>query len=767
MDQDTPIPTALDPVCGMTVKITDTSRKHDHQGTTYHFCGEKCRTRFKADPYFYLSGNAKIRGKLAVKGVTYTCPMDPEVVQDSPGTCPKCGMALEPMTPSTAPSPELADFTRRMAVSAALSLPLVGLSMGPMLGLDLPMAWHPYLNYAQAALASPVVLWAALPFFQRARDSLRNRSPNMWTLIGLGVAAAYLYSLLATFTPWVFPPAYQGAMGVETYFEASAVIITLVFLGQVLELRARARTGDAIRALMDLAPATAFRVQPDGTFEVPLENIIAGDLLRVRAGDKVPVDGVVVEGQSSVDESLLTGEAVPVEKVKGAALTGGTLNGSGTLVMRAERVGAATVLAQIIDMVATARRSRAPIQALADRVAAWFVPTVVAVALVAFAGWMVFGPTPGFVYAMAAAVSVLIIACPCALGLATPISITTAAGRGASVGVLIKDAAALEALAKVDTLVIDKTGTLTLGRPVVSDVVDLGAGSVARVLTLAAALEQGASHPLAKAILGAAADQGLTLPDLSQFESVAGQGVTGQLGPTRLGMGNAALLARLGVAISPEAQAQAQALRAFGKTVMFLTQDSALSGMIAAADPIKPNAAQAVKKLHAQGLTLVMATGDAQATAQVVAQSLGLTQVAAGLSPQGKADLITQLRAKGHVVAMAGDGVNDAPALALADVGIAMGPGSDVAVESAGITLLSGDVTGIARAVTLSRATMRNIRQNLFFAFGYNAICIPLAAGVLYPVFGLVLSPMIAAAAMSLSSVSVITNALRLRGLKL
>lgn len=767
MDQDTQIPTALDPVCGMTVKITDTSRKHDHQGTIYHFCGEKCRTRFKVDPYFYLSGNAKIRGKLAVKGVTYTCPMDPEVVQDSPGTCPKCGMALEPMTPSTAPSPELADFTRRMAVSAALSMPLIGLSMGPMLGLDLPMAWHPFLNYAQAALASPVVLWAALPFFQRARDSLVNRSPNMWTLIGLGVAAAYLYSLLATFAPWVFPPAYQGAMGVETYFEASSVIITLVFLGQVLELRARARTGDAIRALMDLAPATAFRIQPDGTFEVPLENIIAGDLLRVRAGDKVPVDGVVVEGQSSVDESLLTGEAVPVEKVKGAALTGGTLNGSGTLVMRAERVGAATVLAQIIDMVATARRSRAPIQALVDRVAAWFVPTVVAVALVAFAGWMVFGPTPGFVYAMAAAVSVLIIACPCALGLATPISITTAAGRGAAVGVLIKDAAALEALAKVDTLVIDKTGTLTLGRPVVSDVVDLGAGSVARVLTLAAALEQGASHPLAKAILGAATDQGLTLPDLSQFENVAGQGVTGHLGATRLGLGNAALLARLGVPINPEAQAQAQALRALGKTVMFLTQDGALSGMIAAADPIKPNAAQAVKKLHAQGMTLIMATGDAQATAQFVAQSLGLTQVAAGLPPQGKADLIAQLRAKGHVVAMAGDGVNDAPALALADVGIAMGPGSDVAVESAGITLLSGDVTGIARAVTLSRATMRNIRQNLFFAFGYNAICIPVAAGVLYPVFGLVLSPMIAAAAMSLSSVSVITNALRLRALKL
>ncbi len=767
MDQTADIPTGKDPVCGMSVKITDTSRKHDHQGTTYHFCGEKCRTRFKADPYFYLSGNAKIRGKLAVKGVSYTCPMDPEVVQDTPGTCPKCGMALEPMTPSTAPSPELADFTRRMGISAALSVPLVVLAMGPMLGLGLPMAWPPYLNYAQAALASPVVLWAAWPFFQRARDSLANRSPNMWTLIGLGVAAAYLYSLLATFAPWVFPQAYQGAMGVETYFEATGVIITLVFLGQVLELRARARTGDAIRALMDLSPATAFRVQPDGTFEVPLENIIAGDLLRLRAGDKVPVDGVVVEGTSSVDESLLTGEPLPVEKTQGDALTGGTLNGSGTLVMRATRVGAATVLAQIIEMVSAARRSRAPIQALADRVAAWFVPTVVGVALVAFAGWMVFGPSPGFVYAMAAAVSVLIIACPCALGLATPISITTAAGRGASVGVLVKDAAALESLAKVDTLVIDKTGTLTLGRPEVCDVVGLGAANADAVLTLAAALEQGASHPLAKAILAAAAEKGLHLPDVSQFENRAGQGVVAHLGAMRLGLGNEALLAALGVALPPEATAQAQALRAVGKTVMFLTQGSSLSGMIAAADPIKPTTAQALATLKAQGITILMATGDAKTTADAVAQSLGLTQIAAGLMPEGKADLIARLRAQGHVVAMAGDGINDAPALAVADVGIAMGPGSDVAVESAGITLLSGDLTGIARAITLSRATMRNIRQNLFFAFGYNALCIPIAAGLLYPVTGLVLSPMIAAAAMSLSSVSVITNALRLRGLKL
>ena len=545
------------------------------------------------------------------------------------------------------------------------------------------------------------------------------------------------------------------------------MIITLVFLGQVLELRARARTGDAIRALMDLAPATAFRVQPNGTFEVPLENIIAGDLLRVRAGDKVPVDGEVVEGASSVDESLLTGEPLPVEKTLGAPLTGGTLNGSGTLVMRATRVGAATVLAQIIDMVAAARRSRAPIQALADRVAAWFVPTVVGVALAAFAGWMIFGPTPGFLYAMAAAVSVLIIACPCALGLATPISITTAAGRGASVGVLVKDAAALESLAKVDTLVIDKTGTLTLGRPQVSDVVPLGADSAETLLALAAALEQGASHPLAKAILQAAADKGLDLPAVSQFESRAGQGIVAQRGATRLGLGNEALLASLYVAVPPQVADQAKSLRAMGKTVMFLIQGTDLSAMIAAADPIKPTTAQALATLKSQGLTIIMATGDAQATARAVAQSLGLTQVSAGLLPAGKAALIAHLRAQGHVVAMAGDGVNDAPALAGANVGIAMGPGSDVAVESAGITLLGGDLTGIARAITLSRATMRNIRQNLFFAFGYNALCIPIAAGLLYPVTGLVLSPMIAAAAMSLSSVSVITNALRLRALKL
>lgn len=762
-----PIATGIDPVCGMTVKITETSRKHEHKGETYHFCGEKCRTRFKADPYFYLSGKAKIRGKLAVKGVTYTCPMDPEIVQDKPGTCPKCGMALEPVTPSAAPSPELADFTRRFWVSTGCSVPLVVLSMAPMLGLSWPMAWHPYLNYAQCLLASPVVLWAALPFFHRARDSVRNRSPNMWTLIGLGVAAAYLYSLLATFAPGIFPTAYRGHMGVETYFEASAVIVALVFLGQIMELRARARTGDAIRALMDLAPATARRIDPDGDFDAPLENIIRGDLLRIRAGDKVPVDGVVIEGASAVDESLLTGEALPVEKAPGDPLTGGTLNGDGSLVMRAERVGAATVLAQIVEMVAAARRSRAPIQAMADKVAAWFVPLVVAVAAMSFLAWLILGPSPAFLYAMAAAVSVLIIACPCALGLATPISITTAAGRGAEAGILLRDAAALEALASVDTLVIDKTGTLTAGKPLVTEVEPLGAQTVERILALAAAVETGASHPLAKAITAAAQARGLAVPEASGFAARQGRGVLAEVGPSRVALGNEALLEDLHVFLPPEARARAEALRAEGRSVMFLTTDGLLSGLIAAADPVKPQTAEALSRLSAQGIRLVMATGDAEATAQAVARSLGLAEVAAGLMPQGKADLVARLKAQGRKVAMAGDGVNDAPALALADVGIAMGPGADVAVESAGVTLLSGDLTGIVRGIILARATMRNIRQNLALAFGYNAVCIPLAAGLLYPALGLVLSPMVAAAAMSLSSVSVISNALRLRGLKL
>ncbi|MEO8241813.1 MAG: heavy metal translocating P-type ATPase [bacterium] len=749
-------PTAIDPVCGMTVKITDTSRKADHQGETYHFCGEKCQTRFKADPYFFLSGNAKKRGKLVTKGAKYTCPMDPQIISDKPGACPICGMALEPMTPGDEPNPELADFTLRLKVSAACSVPLLVITMGPMLGL--PLHWlMPYGNYLQFVLASPVVLWAALPFFRRGIDSFRNRSPNMWTLISLGVAAAYVYSVVATFLPGLFPAGYRDEMGVATYFEASAVIVALVFVGQVLELRARSRTGDAIKALMNLTPKTARRVQPDGEFVVPLENIWTGDLLRVRPGDAVPVDGVVTEGNSSVDESLLTGEAIPVEKSKGDAVTGGTINGSGTFVMQAERVGAATVLAQIVEMVSVARRSKAPIQGMADRVAAVFVPTVVAVAVLAFAGWMIWGPNPGFLYAVAAAVSVLIIACPCALGLATPISITTATGRGAQVGVLVKGGDVLERMANVDTLVIDKTGTLTTTKPVLTDVVGGDA-----VLAYAAAVESGSGHPLAEAIVAGARERGVKLSRCSAFASVTGKGVQGVVDGHRIALGNAAMLADLGLA-----EPDGAALRAAGKTVMYVAVDGKAAGMVAVADAIKEGAGEAVKALRAAGLRVIMATGDAEATARVVAKSLGIDEVEAGMLPEGKKALVDRLHAEGRKVAMAGDGVNDAPALAAAEVGIAMGPGADVAVESAGMTLLSGDLSGILKGRKLAVATMANIKQNLFFAFAYNAVGIPIAAGVLYPFTGLLLSPMIAAAAMSLSSVSVISNALRLRRLEL
>jgi Cu+-exporting ATPase len=664
-------------------------------------------------------------------------------------------MALEPMTPGDAPNAELADFTRRLAVSAACAVPLVVVAMGPMVGV--PMHWlMPYGNLVQFVLATPVVLWAALPFFQRGLDSVRNRSPNMWTLISLGVAAAYLYSIVATFLPGIFPAAYRDEMGVATYFEASAVIIALVFVGQVLELRARERTGDAIKALMKLAPKTARRVQPDGDFDAPLENIWLGDLLRVRPGEAVPVDGVVVEGGSSVDESLLTGEAMPVEKGPGAAVTGGTMNQTGSFVMRAERVGAATVLAQIVEMVAGARRSKAPIQGMADRVAAVFVPTVVGVAVLAFGAWLILGPNPGFLYAIAAAVSVLIIACPCALGLATPISITTATGRGAQVGVLVKGGEVLERMARVDTLVIDKTGTLTTGKPVLTD------ATSDDVLVLAAAVEAGSGHPLAEAILAGARGRGLTIPACDGFVSVPGKGVQGLVAGRKVALGNAAFLADMGLT-APDASA----LAAEGKTVMFVAVDGAYAGLVAVADRIKPGAAEAVAALQAEGLRVIMATGDAEATAQVVARALGITEVQAGMLPEGKKALIDRLHAEGRKVAMAGDGVNDAPALAAAEVGIAMGPGADVAVESAGMTLLAGDLAGILRGRKLARATLRNIKQNLFFAFAYNAIGIPVAAGVLYPITGLVMSPMIAAAAMSLSSVSVITNALRLRRLDL
>ncbi len=756
--------TAKDPVCGMTVAVTPDGRHAEFGGETFHFCSEKCQTKFKADPWFYASGQAAGQKKAVPANVQYTCPMHPEIVRDAPGPCPICGMALEPMLPSDEPSEELTDFTRRMWISAAAAVPLIILTMGELVALPV-RDWigHQTASYLEFLLATPIILWAALPFFKRGWDSVVNRSPNMWTLISLGVAAAYLYSLVATFLPGVFPDAYRMGMGVGTYYEAAVVIVTLVFVGQVLELRARERTGDAIRALLDLAPKTARRILPDGSeYDAPLENIMEGDRLRVRPGDAVPVDGAVIEGRSSLDESMLTGESMPVEKGPGDVVTGATINKNGSLVIEAGKVGSDTVLAQIVAMVSHARRSRAPIQGLADRVSAVFVPTVVGVAILAFVVWMIFGPEPALVFAIASAVSVLIIACPCALGLATPISITTAAGRGAQAGVLIKDAEALERMAAVDTLIVDKTGTLTLGKPKLTDTVALADVTEADLLSLAAALERGSEHPLAEAIVEGAEAQGAPRRKAADFEAVTGKGVRGNVGGRAVALGNTAMMQEMGLDTGA-AETQADALRAEGKTAMFIAVDAALAGIVAVADPIKDSTAQAIKELHAQGLRVIMATGDNERTAQAVAGKLGIDEVRAGILPEAKKDLIDQLRREGHKIAMAGDGVNDAPALAAADVGIAMGTGADVAMESAGITLLGGDLMGIVRARKLARATLRNIKQNLFFAFAYNALGVPIAAGVLYPVTGLLLSPMIAAAAMSLSSVSVITNALRLR----
>ncbi|MGV0818932.1 heavy metal translocating P-type ATPase [Martelella sp. AMO21009] len=760
--------TATDPVCGMTVTIKPEARMRDFGGDTFYFCSDGCGTKFDADPYFYASGNAAKVGKRAPQGTQWTCPMHPEIVRDEPGACPKCGMALEPMVPSDEPSEELTDFTRRMWISAAAAVPLVILTMGELVGLPV-RDWigHQIAIYLEFLLATPIVLWAALPFFQRGWDSVKNRSPNMWTLISLGVGAAYLYSLVATFLPGVFPEQYRMGGMVGTYYEAAVVIIALIFVGQVLELRARERTGDAIRALMDLAPKTARRILSDGSeYDAPLENIVEGDLLRVRPGDSVPVDGEVAEGRSSIDESMITGEAVPIEKTEGDRVTGGTINKNGTLAIRATAVGSDTVLAQIVDMVAGARRSRAPIQGLADRVSEVFVPTVVGIAILAFVVWLFAGPSPAFVFAIAAAVSVLIIACPCALGLATPISITTAAGRGAQAGVLIKDAEALERMARVDTLIVDKTGTLTEGRPKLTDVVALGDIPEDDVLALAAALERGSEHPLAEAILEGARERGVPLDKATDFEAVTGKGVTGTVGGRSIALGNTALMQAIG-GDAASGEEKADALRTEGKTAMFVAVDGTLAGIVAVADPIKETTAAAIRDLHAQGLRVIMATGDNQRTAEAVAAKLGIDDVRAGVLPEGKKAFVDELRAAGRSVAMAGDGVNDAPALAAADVGIAMGTGADVAVESAGLTLLGGDLTGIVRARKLAKATLRNIKQNLFFAFVYNTAGVPIAAGVLYPVFGLLLSPMIAAAAMSLSSVSVIANALRLRRLDL
>ena len=755
---------AKDPVCGMTVIIGSETRHAEFQGQTFHFCSEKCQTKFKADPSIYTTDPDAAPKKPGPADAQYTCPMHPEILRDAPGACPICGMALEPVLPSDEPSVELADFTRRMWISVAAAIPLIVLTMGPMVGLPVrDLIGHQVAIYLEFALATPVVLWAALPFFQRGWGSLVNRSPNMWTLISLGVSAAYIYSLFATFLPGLFPEQYRTGHGVGTYFEASVVIVALVFFGQVLELRARERTGDAIRALLDLSPKTARRIQPDGTEQdVPLEDVVEGDRLRVRPGDAVPVDGTVIEGRSSLVESMLTGESMPVEKGPGDEVTGATINKNGSLVIEAGKVGADTVLAQIVEMVSNAKRSRAPIQGLADRVSAIFVPTVVAVSILAFTLWMIFGPEPVLVFAIAAAVSVLIVACPCALGLATPISITTAAGRGAQAGVLIKDAEALERMAGVDTLIVDKTGTLTKGKPKLTDILVLGDVPEAELLSLAAALERGSEHPLAEAIVEAADARDAVKPEATNFEAVTGKGVRGRVNGYTVALGNTAMMQEMGLETA-KAEEKADTLRAMGKTAMFIAVDGALVGIVAVADPIKGSTAQAIKELHALGLRVIMATGDNERTAKAVAAMLGIDEVRAGVLPEAKKDLIDQLRKGGHKVAMAGDGVNDAPALAAADVGIAMGTGADVAMQSAGITLLGGDLMGIVRARKLAVATLRNIKQNLFFAFAYNAVGVPIAAGLLYPVTGLLLSPMIAAAAMSLSSVSVITNALRLR----
>ncbi len=758
---------AVDPVCGMTVTRATARFMSKHRGERFYFCSDRCRDRFEADPEAYLGERSSPQPMPA--GTLYTCPMDPEIVRDGPDDCPICGMALEPMMPSAdaGPNPELVDFRRRLLIGAPLAFVVLLLEMGGMLGL--PWAeWfgHDTVRWLQFLFATPVVVWIAKPFFKRGWSSIVTGNLNMWTLIAIGTGAAYAFSIVSLLAPGIFPASLQGTHGPPLYFEAAAVILILVLVGQVLELTARDRTGDAIRALMDLAPKTARRVTEAGDEDVPLDAVRAGDRLRVRPGEAVPVDGIVVEGRSSVDESMLTGEPVPVEKLAGEDVTGGTLNKAGSFVMEARAVGSDTVLSRIVAMVAQAQRSRAPIQALADRVAGYFVPAVVGVAVLAFIVWNILGPTPALGYAVVAAVSVLIIACPCALGLATPMSIMVATGRGAQAGVLIRDAEALERLAKVDVLVLDKTGTLTEGRPSLTDVIALGDATEDRVLALAAALERGSEHPLAEAILKGAEARGVDRLEASDFEAATGKGVAGAVEGHAVAFGNAAMMESVG-ADPASADAEVAALEGDGKTVMLLACDGRLAGIVAVADRVKPTTPGAIRALQEAGLKIVMATGDSARTAEAVARALGIDEMRAGVSPEGKADLIAGFRAEGLSVAMAGDGINDAPALAAADVGIAMGTGADVAVESAGVTLVKGDLNGIVRARTLAAATMRNIRQNLFFAFVYNTAGVPIAAGILFPFFGVLLSPMLAAAAMSLSSVSVIGNALRLRRIKL
>lgn len=759
--------TAIDPVCGMAVDPATAEHRFKHDGVTSYFCSAHCHDKFAADPGKYGEKVASTP-PTAPEGVIYTCPMHPEIRQSSPGNCPICGMALEPEQPTaeSGPSPELVDFTHRLWIGLVLTLPLVIWEMGAHIpGLGLHALLPPSVAvWGQALVATPVVLWAGWPLLERGWQSFLRRKLNMFSLIALGVMTAYLFSLVATAAPGLFPAGFRGEGGVvAVYYEAAAVITVLVLLGQVLELRARERTGGAIRALLNLAPKTARRIDADGhDEEIPLAAVHVGDHLRVRPGDGVPVDGSVVEGRSAVDESMVTGESMPVEKGPGDTLIGGTVNGTGALVMTAEKVGSDTMLARIVQMVAEAQHSRAPIQRLADEVAAWFVPAVVAVAVVSFVVWAIWGPPPALAYALIVAVSVLIIACPCALGLATPMSIMVGVGRGATEGVLIRNAEALERFEKVDTLVVDKTGTLTEGKPRVTAILTASGLDEDTVLALAASLERSSEHPLAAAIVAAAKERNLPLDKARDFLSVTGKGITGMVGPHRLALGNRALMEGQSIDLGDLSE-RADALRREGATALFVAVDGKPGGVVAIADPIKASTPDALAALRADGIRIVMLTGDNRTTAMAVADRLGITDVEAEILPEDKHRVIRRLRDQGRVVAMAGDGVNDAPALAEADIGIAMGTGTEVAIQSAGVTLVKGDLAGIARARHLSRATMRNIRQNLFLAFAYNTAGIPLAAGVLYPLFGWLLSPIVAAVAMALSSVSVVGNALRLR----
>jgi Cu+-exporting ATPase len=763
----------------------------DYGGKTYYFCGKGCKAKFDADPGRYLGPGLVTRdsesvtfdghhapeadripnsqSRIPAGSSKWTCPMHPQIVRDAPGSCPICGMALEPMT-VTMEEPEneeLRDMTRRFWVSVALAIPTLMIGMADFIpGRPLDRVLTPSIAvWVQLVLATPVVLWGGWPFFVRGWQSIVNRSLNMFTLIGLGVGVAYIYSVVATLAPGIFPPSFRGEVGtVAVYFEAAAVIVTLVLLGQVMELRARSQTGAAIRALLGLAPKTARRIRDEGVEEdVPLEHVRAGDRLRVRPGEKVPVDGVVLEGASAIDESMVTGESIPVEKGPNDRVIGATVNGTGSLIMRADRVGSDTLLAQIVNMVAQAQRSRAPIQKLADVVSGYFVPAVVGIAIVTAIVWATVGPEPRMAHAIINAVAVLIIACPCALGLATPMSIMVATGKGATMGVLFKNAEAIEVMRKVDTLVVDKTGTLTAGKPKLMSVTPAPGWDDSRILRLAATLEQGSEHPLAAAIVSGAVERGVSLAKAESFRSVTGKGVTGRVDGQTVALGNPALLDEAGISAGNVAQA-AEELRRQGQTVMFVAADGKVIGLIGVADPIKETTAEAIRQLHDERIRIVMLTGDNRTTAEAVAKRLNIDEVIPEVLPDQKVDVVKRLQGEGRFVAMAGDGVNDAPALAQAQVGIAMGTGTDVAMESAGVTLVKGDLRGIVRARVLSRATMGNIKQNLFFAFVYNALGVPIAAGVLYPFFGLLLSPVIAAAAMSFSSVSVITNALRLRG---